>query len=327
MKIFLTGATGFLGSHVVDVLLERGHQLKALVRPTSSIRRLKELGVDLVPGQIPQNISLSKALSDCDAVVHIAGIIKALSQKEFFRINTQGTQYLVEQILKANSRPRLLIHVSSIAAVDPRRRDDYCQPADRDPALSDYGESKRRAELALAPLKGKVQTCILRPPPLYGPQDHEFLPLFRAIDRGLAPMYRGGKNQLSICYGSDTARAVADLVDKPPARDGIYCLDDGKVHSWRDIVEAAAKAMKKRPRYFTIPDPAMYVAALFSQLWAQLWRKPAYLSINRMRDIRQPRWVCGYKNLQAAVGWEPSTSLESGMNNTYQFYRKEGWIH
>jgi nucleoside-diphosphate-sugar epimerase len=282
--------------------------------------------VELIEGQLPQDASLHEALSDCDAVVHVAGIVTALNKKEYFRINTQGTAYLVEQILKAQPRPRRLIHVSTIGVVDPRRGEDFCLPAQRGPALSHYGESKRQAELALAPLTEKVQTQILRPPTLFGPRDTMFLPLFRLIARGLAPMYRGGKNQLSVCYGPDVARAVADLLEKPLKDEQIYCLDDGKVHHWRDIVEAVARVMGKRPRPITLHDPAMYVAAFFNQFWSQIRRRPEYLTINRMRDIRQRRWVCGHSRLRDATGWAPETSLDAGMEQTFQFYRQEGWI-
>jgi nucleoside-diphosphate-sugar epimerase len=326
MKIFLTGATGFLGSHVVDVLLDRGHELKALVRPTSFIRRLKEQGVKLIQGQIPQSIPLSETLSECDAVVHMAGAIKALNKKEFFRINAQGTAYLVEQILKAQPKPRILVHVSSVTAVDPRRGDDFCLPAELAPALSHYGESKRQGELALGPLKGKVQTIILRPPVLYGPRDVEFISLFRMIGRGLAPMYRGGKNQLSVCYGPDTARAVANLIENPPPGDGIFCLDDGMIHSWKSLATTIARVMGKRPRFLPLRDPMMYSTAFVKQIWAQLRRRPEIFTLNKMREMRQPRWVCGYSELQKATGWKPTTPIETGMGETYQFYRREGLV-
>lgn len=327
MKIFLTGATGFLGSHVVDALREKGHELKALVRPTSSLRRLKEQGVELVPGQIPQSASLSEALSGIDAVVHLAGLIKSLRKEDFFKVNTEGTAYLAEQILRASPRPRLLIHISTVVAVNPRQGEDYCLSAERGPALSYYGESKRQAELALTVLKDKVQTIILRPPVLYGPRDGEFLPLFRMIGRGLAPMYRGGENQLSVCYGPDTARAVADLLELSSTKDGVYCLDDGEIHSWRSLAAAIARVMGKNPLFLPLRDPMMYSAALVNQVWAQLRRRPDIFTLNKMREMRQARWVCGYSKLQSDIGWKPHTSVETGMDKTYQYYRKEGFLH
>jgi nucleoside-diphosphate-sugar epimerase len=326
MKVFLTGSTGFLGSHVTEVLRGRGHELAALVRPASLVRRLKEQGVELVQGQLPQSASLSEALSGCDAVVHMAGLIKALNKNEFFRGNTQGTAYLVEQVLRAPQRPRLFLQVSTLAAIDPSRGEDFCQPAKHAPALSHYGESKRQAELALAPLQGKVQTIILRPPVLYGPRDGEFLPLFRMIGRGLAPMYRGGKNQLSVCYGPDTAAAISDLVERPPQGDGIYCLDDGAVHTWKTLATTIAEVMGEKPIFFPLHNPMMYSAALVNQVWAQLRRKPDVFTLNKMREMRQTRWVCGYRRLQAATAWNPSTALEAGMEQTYQYYRREGLI-
>ena len=326
MKIFVTGATGFLGSHVIDVLLERGHRLNVLVRPTSFLRKLKERGVALTQGQLPQNISLKDALSGCDAVVHIAGVTKALSKAEFFRVNAGGTAYLVEQILQAYPRPRLLVYLSSLAAVNPQDGEDFCQPAERGPALSHYGESKRQGELALGPLRGKVQVLILRPPVLYGPRDTEFLSLFRIIGRGLAPMYRGGKNRLSICYGPDAARAVADLVERPTAGDSTYCLDDGAIHTWRSLAASVAKAMGKRPLFLRLGDPLMYAAALVNQGWAQLRRRPEIFTLNKMKEMRQNSWVCGYEKLHEATGWQPQTPLEIGMDKTYQFYRQEGWL-
>lgn len=326
MKIFLTGATGFLGLHVARVLGSRGHGLKALVRPGSATRGIQELGAELIVGELPQGASLAGVLSGCDAVVHVGGIVKSLRKEEFFRVNTEGTAYLVQQVLQADPRPQMFLHISTLAAVDPRRGGDYCLSSEPGPALSHYGESKRQAESALAPLRGKVRSQILRPPVLYGPGDRAFLPLFKMIARGVAPMYRRGKNQLSICYGPDTARAVADLLETPRSQDAVYCLDDGQVHTWRSLAEAIARVMGKQPRYLRLGDPLMYSAALTNQLWAKLRRRPDVFTVNKMREMRQNRWVCGYNRLNADTGWTPSTPIATGMEMTYQFYRREGWL-
>lgn len=326
MNIFLTGASGFLGTHLAHELIRRGHKLTALVRPSSRKDHLNDLGIELIEGTFPDPGPLAKVLSKMDGVIHVAGAIKALSEKEFNEVNAEGTSHLVREFLAANPKPKFFLQVSTVAVVNPNQSEDYCLPPENYQSLSFYGESKRRGELALAPLKGKTRVITLRPPVLYGPQDYEFLPFFKSIRLGLAPLFRDGSGQLSVCYGPDAARALADIVEHLPPEDKIYCLDDGEVHTWRSLAKSIASILDKKPIFIQAPLPIFYATAFLTQVWAQIRRKAEVFSPNKMREIKQDRWVCGHEQLTRDTGWKPKVGLKEGMKKTYEFYQSEKLI-
>jgi nucleoside-diphosphate-sugar epimerase len=326
MKIFLTGTSGFLGSHTAEELVRRGHSVTALVRKSSQINHLKSLPLKLVEGALPDCKLLKPFLEEADAVVHVAGIVKAKSPEEFFRINALGTQNLVQEILVASKKPKLFIYISTIAVHGPEDGSDFCLPSSVCHPLSAYGKSKLRGEMALSAFQGKVRTIILRPPVLYGPRDQELLPLFKAIRFGFAPLFGSGKNSLSLCYASDVARAIADLVEKPTDSDEIFCLDDGASHTWKSIVQTLSQMMKKKTLMIPIPPLLFKIAAGISQTSGKLMRRPVMFTLDKVKEMEQPDWVCGYEKLKDRLGWNPQVSLTEGAEKTLTFYQREGWI-
>ena len=326
MKILLTGASGFLGSHTAKELCRRDHEVFALVRPTSRRDHLESLGVQLVEGALPDCQGLEPTLNKVDAVIHVAGIVKALSQREFNQVNAQGTENLANKVLQATPRPRFFLHVSSIAVHNPQEGKDFCLPSEQCNPLSHYGQSKLKGELALKPLSGKVRTVILRPPVLYGPGDTEILPLFKALSRGFAPLFQEGNNQVSLCYIEDVARAIADLIEKNLSSDEIYCLDDGATYSLRGLARNISEILGKKAQMIHLPYPAFFLAAGLSQTWAQIRRKPAVFTLNKLKEIKQSHWVCGAEKLHNHLGWEARVPLREGMTQTLAYYRETGLL-
>jgi nucleoside-diphosphate-sugar epimerase len=327
MKILLTGASGFLGSHTAQELTRRGHSLTVLVRKTSKLDALQNLNLRYVEGALPDCSGLQPVLNEVDVVVHVAGIVKALSQNEFRRVNANGTANLVEAILSAPRRPRLFIHISSIAVHNPAvDGPDFCLSSDRCHPLSHYGFSKLQGELSLQKLKGKISTQILRPPVLYGPGDKELLPMFKLIRRGLAPVYGAGENRLSLCFVEDVARAIADLAESPPSPDSIFCLDDGSPHTWRSISTDLAKLMEKNPRILPLPPFLFRMGALASQSYAQITRQATVFTLNKLREMGQPNWICGYQKLNESLGWSPRMALREGLRKTLNYYQETGLL-
>jgi nucleoside-diphosphate-sugar epimerase len=328
MNLFLTGASGFLGSHTAEELVRRGHKVFALVRKTSRTDHLQASNIELVEGSLPEGATgLRFVLERADAVVHIAGVMKGLSEEDFYKVNEEGTARLVEEVLSAAKIPKIFLHVSTIAVHNASRDGpDFCLPPEACHPSSTYGKSKLAGEKALTPLRGRMRVVILRPPVLYGPGDFELLPLFRAIAWRIAPLYGAGTNRLSACYGGDVARALADLAEKPLDSDEIFCLDDGKVHTWRSMAETIAGVMGKSPVYLKIPSFLFSAGARISLAAAHLTRRPHIFTPDKIREMRQPSWVCGFKKLEKRIGWRPDVSFEEGVRKTLKFYREEGRI-
>src|SRR5438105_10238363 len=170
MRVLLTGGSGFLGSFVAEQLAAEGHVVRALVRPRSERKVLDKLPrVELAPGAIEDRASLGAAVDGVDAVVHVAGIVKARRPAEFFEVNTQGTRNLLEAAMR-RPVPRF-VYVSSLAAVGPSA-DGTPVPDDVEPRpVTHYGRSKLEAERAVLAAKDRLHVTVVRPPLIYGPRD------------------------------------------------------------------------------------------------------------------------------------------------------------
>lgn len=328
MKIFLTGASGFLGSHIAEALTHRGDKILALVRKTSQIHHLKPLNLEYIEGSISEIQRLKKHLEKCDVVIHSAGLIKALSEKEFFEVNGLGTERLVDAILQCKKKPKKLIYISTIAVHNSSiGGSDFSLPSFNCHPLTIYGKSKLAGEKALERLRGKVQTCVLRPPVLYGPRDKEFLTFFKAVDWGFAPLYGSGKNRLSLCYATDVAQAVIALLKTEFSSDEIFCLDDGAVYDWNRIIQTVSEVMKKKVLRLPIPPLFFQAAAAFSEIASKISGKAFIFNRDKVLEMGQPSWVCGYQKLHQKTGWKPKVKLKEGAIKTLRFYQKEGFFH
>ncbi len=326
MKIFITGISGFLGSHVAETLQQQGHEIFALVRKTSKLNHVN-FHFHPIESELPYTENLSTVLAQVDAVIHIAGKVKALSQKEFEETNALGSYNLAQTCLKANPKPKIFIYVSTIAVLNPSLDgNDFCIPPDKCHPLSWYGQSKLNGEKALQCLKDKMRVIILRPPVLYGPRDEELFPLFKAIKRGFAPLYGDGSNQLSLCYVKDVADCIAGFIASPPPQDEIYCLDDGILHTWKSLATTISKSLNKKIYTLPIPSFLFPIGAFFTQLYAKLTSKAQIFTLNKLKEMKQTSWLCGYEKLAKERGWKPKISLEQGAQLTYQFYQENKWL-
>lgn len=326
MKIFLTGASGFLGSHVVEALAREGHALSALVRASSPRDLLRSHGVRLVEGALPQTKGLAEAMAGVDGVIHVAGAVQARGPQDFLEANTKGTEAMVACALAAQPRPKFFLHVSTLAVHRPNSENHFELPPESCRPLSHYGESKRQAELALHALRGKISYLVLRPPVLYGPRDREFLPFFKAIRFGVAPVMGSGQGRISVCYGPDVAEAIARLLRAAPPSGSIFSLSDGQVYPWTELARGIATAMGRSPKILKLPRAFFYLAASLSELKIKLTGRPDVFTLNKMKELTAEPWVCSNDALRAALAWSPPTRLAEGMAQTYESYRQLGWI-
>jgi len=326
MKVFLTGATGFLGSHLAEALVQRGDEVWALKRSSSSLTHLKELPIQWIQGDL-SGAWEGNPLDGMDAVIHVAGAIKALSAREFNRVNAEGTSRLADLALSASSKPKVFIHVSTIAVHNPSLDGlDFCLPADRCHPLTQYGRSKLAGEKSLQRLAGKIPYRILRPPVLYGPRDRELLPFFKAIQRGVMPLLGDGSRAFSMCYVGDVVQAILNVLEREFRTVATFCMDDGEVHTWKSLGMKISEILDKKPLVLPIPLAFFRLSAFLTENWARLSRKAHILTLDKIREMKQANWVCGHQKLTEATGWKAKINAAQGLRLTLEFYRKEGWL-
>lgn len=301
MRLAITGGTGFLGGHVIDAAVARGHDVIALARRQQPERD----GVRWVAGALDDRPALARLAGDADAVIHVAGVVNAPDRAGFAAGNIAGTQAMIDAAEAAGVAR--FIHVSSLAA--------------REPQLSDYGWSKAESE---APVRAaRMAWSIVRPPAIYGPGDREMLELFQMAKRGIVMLPPGGR--LSVIEASDLARLLVALAEGSGAGGAVYEPDDGVRDGWdhRDFARALGDAMGRKVIPISTPAALLRLAAGADRL---VRGGKAKLTPDRVRYFCHPDWVVSAAARPPADLWAPKIETRAGLAATARWYRGKGWL-
>ena len=326
--VLMTGASGFVGTETLRALLQRGLEVRALVRASSRTDALQAMGVPVVIGDLASGEGLREALGDVEVVLHAAGGGYARSTACFYRNNLETTRSLADAICANPGTIRHVIFLSSVSAGGPARDAQVPDEADWRRPVSHYGKSKAAAEdvLADAARRCGFALSVVRPPAIYGPGDTRLLPLFRAIARGLAPLPASAR-ATSLLHVVDCAEALATLCAlEAPEPFSCYGLSDGHVYPWPQVIGAIGAAVGTRPRRVPLPTALLYGAALASEGLGRLRGEAVLMTRDKVRDMRQAYWLCSPAALAAASGWAPTRALDEGMRETAASYRAAGWL-
>lgn len=301
MKLAVTGATGFVGRRLLRLAVEAGHQLHALTRkPRDDLR-----GVNWITGALDHRDALRKLVEGCDAVIHIAGVLKAKDRAAFDAGNVTGTLNMLAAATAGGVHR--FVHVSSLAA--------------REPGLSLYGASKARAERMV--MDSGLDWAIVRPPAVYGPGDGEMLDLFKAALTGLVPLPPSGR--LSIIHVDDLARLLLALAEPDAPHRVLYEPDDGQPrgYSHREFARAIGAAVERRPVCLPVPAPLLKVGARIDGL---VRREGAKLTPDRAAYFCHPDWVVDPAKAPPRELWRAQLSATKGLAETAEWYAREGWL-
>ena len=301
-RIAITGATGFVGTELLEQALAEGLRVSALTRKAQPPRaRLK-----WVPGSLEDAAALDTLVRDADAVIHVAGVVNAPDREAFEAGNARGTVAVIDAMRRRGIRR--MVHISSLAA--------------REPGLSDYGWSKALAEKYVK--ASGLDWSIVRPPAIYGSNDREMLELFRMARRGIMMLPPGGR--LSVIHVGDLARLLLALARETEASlTRTYEVDDGVAGGWdhKDFGAAIGRAVGREVKTLATPQWLLSAAARADRM---VRGRHAKLTPDRVSYFCHPDWVVGQRQQPPRRLWVPQVPTGEGLKATAAAYRDKGWL-
>ncbi|MCX8089684.1 MAG: NAD-dependent epimerase/dehydratase family protein [Verrucomicrobiae bacterium] len=327
MKILLTGASGFVGSHILDRLCEERLPTAVLLRPESPRRfiehRLNQ--VEVRPGSIRDPASLDAALEGVSHVLHCAGAVRALRDEDFFAVNQTGTRNVVEAINRRGGQIQRLVHISSLSAHGPATPQSPARENDPPRPVSVYGRSKLAAENEVRERCG-VPFVILRPPGVYGPRDGEFLRLFRAVRAHLLPQFGGGRQPLSLVFVRDLAAVAVTCLTHPGAAGKTFFVAAPEVVTSGELAREIASQMNVWTLRLPLPVAMLWPVCAVGEAVSRVRGRASVLSRWKYAELSAPGWVCDATRLREELGLVCQTTLRAGIAETLARYRAEGWV-
>lgn len=322
MKALVTGANGFIGSHLVEYLLAREYEVHCLVRITSNLRWIRGLDITYHYGDCSEKSTLYDAVRGTDYIYHLAGKIKASDWETYYQANTTGTKNLIDVCAEANPDVKRFVYVSSISAAGPsvkgrlKNESDPCSP------VSDYGKTKLLAERAVREYKEKPAWVIIRPSNILGPREEDMLFVFKLLKKRIKPLIGNGDIQTSICFVQDLVRGIEQAALSKKTVHKTYFITDGSLYSWRHIFDAVLKELGIRRLVIPIPHSLIMFIAFLSEASARMRGSETLFTRKNIMQLRNTYALYDGTRAFRDFGFSPSMSLENGMKNTVQWCRE-----
>jgi nucleoside-diphosphate-sugar epimerase len=324
MKIFITGGTGFIGSHVVDFLLKlKNFQIYALTRNLKDPKWLRGRDVTLVEGNL---FSFPSLPSDVNTVFHIAGISKALKSENYYTVNQKGTASLFHKLSRENPYLKRVIFLSSLAAAGPCKSEEIIDESKNPCCVTSYGESKLLGEKEALKYKNNFEVVIVRVGPVFGPRDRDFLPYFRLINNQIFPSLDSKSGLMSLCYVKDLARAFYLCMKKDLKSGDIFHIADPTPYSWDDLGSMIAQALGKNPLKINPPYFLLSALTKLTEWGAKIRGKPNILNPDKLIEMKQESWTTDTAKAKQKLGFETEFSLQQAIQETVDWYKEKNWL-
>ncbi len=327
MRFLVTGGTGFIGSHMVELLLSRGDDVVCPVRNISSLKHLEGIParvveIDLLESEIAEGLPF-------DYVIHIAGATRALDYDEYFRANVGFTKRLLQMMTRSQYGDTLkrFVLVSSQAVAGPSPENGDCR-VESDPLrpLSLYGRSKLEAEKTVMSFTSRIPITIVRPPTVFGPRDVDVLALFRCARYRLAPCIAGPDRLVSIIYVEDLVEGILSAALSPAAKGECYFLANPEPVIWREFALLVARVLGVQAISIPLPLFALKLVALAGDLGGRIRGEASLFRSEKLEEMQQRAWVCSPQKAYMEIGWKPRTPLVRAIEKTADWYKKHRWL-
>jgi len=326
MKALVTGSCGFIGSHLVEALIEKGYEVHSLVRKESNRRYLDRQKIAFREARYSDKASLCRAVEGMDLVFHLAAVIDAQDWETYFGVNTVGTKNLIEACAEADPGLKRFVYVSSIAASGPSERGIFKTEKDEPRPASLYGKSKLLAENCVLQYRHVLPVVIVRLPNVLGVREDKILSVLKLVKKRILPMLGNGEKQTSICFVQDAVQALILAAEKERACGETYFVTDDRAYSWREMIYFIARALEVGPLALKLPYWAMLGLAGVIEAIAKLTHQPPLVARYDIKASRKHYWLYDGRKIKADLGFQARIDFENGMKSIIRWYKEQGPI-
>jgi len=326
MKALVTGANGFIGSFLVEALLEQGFEVTCLVRKTSNLKWIKHLPVRLEYGDIVNFQSIINPVKNMDCIFHCGGIVRARKEEDFFSVNSLGTKNLLEACKKHSPNLKRFIYVSSQAAAGPAFDTNPVTEVMPAKPVSNYGKSKLQGEKATLEFVNHFPITIIRPPSVYGPRDADIFTIFKYAKFGIKPKIGRKDKHLSIVHAKDLVRGIILAAQHKNAENETFFISNKQNFLLTEFMNLISQLMDKKGMSVTIPEFMLDVAAFFSETVARISGKVAIVNRDKVREMKQQYWLVDSSKAEYMLGFSAEIDIMKGLKQTYLWYQQQGWL-
>jgi dihydroflavonol-4-reductase len=321
----VTGANGFVGSHLVDYLLEKGHYVKCIIRKSSNLQWLEGKDVELCTCGLNDVEALKTVFENADYIFHIAGVVKALRPEGFFKGNVETSKNVLEAALHAKNLKKIMI-TSSMAATGPTTMGGSVDELSPLNPMEPYGYSKVEQEKVALSYADRLPVVIVRPPGVYGERDTEILAFFKMMSKGWCVRMGLDNKELSLVHVRDLVQGMYLAATQPDNNGEIYFLGSLECYNWKQIGAVTAKVMQRKTKALPIPHFLLFTVGAFGSLMEKWFKSDVDLNIDRARRITRPSWYCSSEKAVKELGYQQTLSLEEGIKRTLDWYKEKGWL-
>ena len=322
----VTGANGFVGSHLVDLLLENNYIVRCITRKSSNLQWLKGKNIQIFDSGLLDKDGLRKAFQGADYIYHVAGVVKSKKPEGYFHGNVETTRVLLETAVEFKDTIKKFLIVSSQTAAGPSRNgkviteDDPCNP------ITTYGRSKLAEEELAKSFMNLLPITICRAAAVFGDRDTEIFIFFKTFSKGLMTTIGFDKKLISLIYVQDLVKGFMLAAESGKSAGQTYFISSEKHYTWEEIGNITAKVLSKKPVKIKVPHSVVYGIAAIAQVLASFSSKPATLNMEKARDITRNAWICDTSKAIRELNYHQSISIEEGIKRTCEWYKQQGWI-
>ena len=322
----VTGASGFVGSHLVDLLLEKNYKIRCIIRKTSNLRWLEGKDVELHICELTDKEGLRKIFEGADYIYHIAGVVKSKKPEGYFKGNVGTTKVLLDVAIEFKDSLKRFVVVSSATASGPSPLNKPVSEGSQRKPITTYGRSSLAKEELTETYMDKLPITICKVAAVYGERDTEIFIFFRTFSKGLMTKIGLNDKQVSLIHVADAVKGLFMAATSEKATGQTYFITSEKYYTWEEVGNATSKVMNKKPFTVKIPHFIVYIIAAIAQFFSMFSNKAATLNIEKGKDITRPAWISDYRKAYRDLGFKQEISLEEGIRRTVEWYKQMKWL-